>query len=525
MSKTEQDTETAPAPPTKPPENMTRHTLRGFFWLSSQSFVQSISRLVVTGILARLLIPADFGLVAAAMVIIGFAEIFALVGVGPAVLQFPRLEKRHIHTSFTLSLLLGLAMGGLIALLAEPLAQFYNMPNLVIVIRVLALDFPIRGTSVVAESLLRRAFKFQNFAAAAISSYLIGYGLVGIILALANFGVWALVGATLSQSLLKAILLVRLQPHSWGFKIDRQAAADLLNLGGGFTASRIFNYGATKGDYLVVGRMLGDELLGIYSRAYSLMYSYVNISANVISKVLFATMARVQDEPERLRRAYRRSLATMALYALPMSAFLAILAPEVILILLGPKWTDVVQPFQMLLFGMYFRAGYRVGGTVAKATGAVYDNAGRQVVYATLVIGGTWVAQRWGITAVAGAVVLALAVHFSLLSQLAMRLTNLSWHTFVSAHWPAVRLTMVVAVVTWPLAALLRGVNAPTLITLAVVSVVLLACLMILLHYIPKFILGKEGVWLLGTLLEQGTKRLPQLKPLFKIIQTNLARG
>ena len=506
-------------------ETMTVQTLSGVFWLSAGSVVQSGLRLLITMIFARLLLPAEFGLVAAALTVIGFIEIFSLIGIGPSVIQFPHLAERHIRVSFTLSLIFGLVAGGLVVVAAELIATFYEMPNLVPVLQLLAINFPLLGATVVAESLLRRELQFRKLTIANITSYAFGYGAVGIIMALNGFGVWALVIATISQSVLFTIILFIMQPHSLGLHWDKVAAKEMIHLGGGFTASKIFNYIARQGDYLIVGRWLGADALGLYSRAYSLMNTSIRLSSKITDKVLFTAMAKVQKDPKRIRRAYRRSLSLVALFAMPLSVVMLILAPELILVLLGPNWEGVIAPFQFLAVGMYFRTGYKVSGAVIRAKGAVYRSASLKVIYAIMIIGGALIAQQWGITAVALTTTLALIGHFIMFSRLAIRLAEVSWLDFFKAHLAGGRLALILGLITFGIATPLRSANvSTTLIFLATLSTLAIV-LLIMLRFASRFTLGKEGLWLLQSVLDFSAKRVPKLNPLLKSIHANFVQA
>ena len=143
-------------------------------------------------------------------------------------------------------------------------------------------------------------------------SFAIGYGAVGVVLAYLGFGVYALVIAQLAQTALKTLLLVAAQSHPKRPQLERRALADLLYFGGGFTAARIGNYIAGQVDNLIVGRWLGAEALGIYNRAYQLMTAPANFFGQVLDRVLFPAMVKIQDRSERLGMAYRRGVALIA---------------------------------------------------------------------------------------------------------------------------------------------------------------------------------------------------------------------
>lgn len=469
-------------------------------WMSYGKAAFFVLQLVVLGVLARLITPAEFGVVSAALVVTGFSAIVSQLGLGPAIVQRPTLERRHIDTAFTSSFLLGLLLGAAIWAAAPWAAEFLRMPKVTPVLRALAWVFPLNGLGTVGLSLLSRELHFSWLANLDVVSYGFGYGLIGIVTALLGWGVWALVAAQIGQSLARTTVLLWKHPPSLRPTIEWQALKELAYFGGGFTVARIANYVATNGDNLVVGRTLGAAPLGFYGRAYSLMSAPAYAFGTVLDQVLFPAMAKVQHDPPRLAAAYRRGVALIALIVLPASAAIILLAPEAIRVALGPKWGQVVVPFQILGLGMLFRTSYKMSDSIARSTGAVYRRAWRQILYAGLVIAGAWVGSRWGIEGVSWGALIALTVNFTLMAGLGLRVASLSWGRFWDAHRPAVLLTIASFPLVWGAATLLRGLGLPALVVLLLVGLVLVLTCALLVRLLPGLFLGADGQWMLGTM-------------------------
>ena len=399
-------------------KNITNRTLTGFFWMSLGTGTHVVVQALVLIILARLLTPVDFGLVGAALIVVGFSLIFSQLGIGPAIVQYPELKQRHLRTGFTISLFFGTLVTGIIIFIAPAISAFFRMDGLTPVIRLISFVFLVQGLSVVADSLLQRKLKFKWLAWVQIVSFTIGYGVVGVSLAIMKFGVWALAWAHLGQVILRFVMLLIVQPHPKLPQFDRRSFNELIYFGGGFTMGRIGNYIAGQGDNLVVGRWLGAEALGLYGRAYHLMAMPASLFGQILDKVLFPAMAKVQDQPKRLKKAYRRGVALIALLVLPISVTSVVLAPELIHVILGPKWVEVIVPFQIFAIGMLFRTSYKMGDSLARATGAVYRRAWRQGIYAAFVLVGAYVGKHWGISGVVIGVLCALTTNFILMAHL-----------------------------------------------------------------------------------------------------------
>ena len=481
-------------------QGLTYSTLQGFLWMFLGKGVQGGLQLLVLIILARLLTPADFGVVAAALVLVGFASIFSQLGVGPAVVQRPHLETRHLRTAFTLSLTFGTALTGLIWFFAPSISSFFRIAELTPVAQAMSLMFLLQSTSIVAESLLQRELRFRWLAGIEVMAFAGGFGIVGVPLAFLGFGVWALVGAHLAQTFLKTAILLVVQPHQKQFLLERRALGELMLFGGGFSLARIGNYLAGQGDNLVVGRWLGAEALGFYGRAHQLMTVPATLFGDVLDRVLFPAMAKVQHHPERLATAFRRGIALIGIVMLPASVALFFLAPELIYVMLGPDWNEVIVPFQIFALGMLFRTSYKMSDSISRATGAVYRRAWRQGVYALLVIAGAYTGQHWGLPGVALGVLCAIAINFILMAQLSLRLADMTWRSFWAAHIPALMLAMILGIEVWTFAPLLRDWHCPPFVVLTISAACMLLTALLLVRYLPQVFLGKDGLWMLKTL-------------------------
>lgn len=435
-------TSSSPASPS-PPGNraggargLTNRALGGMLWTFSGTGVQLIVQLLVLMALGRLLTPRDFGLMGAAAVVIALSQIVSQVGVGPAIVQRRELESAHVRVAFTISGGLGVLLGVAVWLSAPALAAFYRMPAVEPVLRGVALLFPIDGLNTVGESLLVRQLRFRLFVALEVGSYVLGYACVGVLLAWRGYGVWALVGANLAQVTLRTIGMYAATRHPVRPSLNWRATRDLLSYGFGHSLAQVGALLSQQGDNLVVGRWLGPAALGIYGRAYNLMVMPASVFGRIVNRVLFPIMAQVQDERERLAGAYERVLAVVALMSLPISAFLWVIAPEFIPVLLGPAWSGVVQPFRLFTISLLFRMGSKISDACTKAAGAVYSRALVQAAFAALVLLGALLGQRWGIGGVAIAVSIAMGANWLAMAALSRWVTRLPWPRFVRAQLP-----------------------------------------------------------------------------------------
>jgi len=475
-------------------QSLSGRTLIGVFWMSSSRIVQAGLQLAVLVVLARLLEPAAFGTVAAALVAVSVLTIGAKLGLGGALIQRPKLEDGHIVTAFTFFLLSGVALVVLIVAAAPLIAAFFRIDAVAPVVSVMALMVLAQNGSEVASSLIQREHRFKAFASANVASYALGFGAFGIGLGALGLGLWALVAAHVAQALVLAAILVWLRPHPMRLGINRRAFAELVRYGGGMTVWRVANSIALQADNLVVGRWLGAEALGLYGRAYQLSTMPTVLLGQGVVQVLFPVMASVQQQTRLLAAGYRRGIAAMTLIALPLGLALAIMAEEVVLVALGPRWLDAVLPLQILSLGMLFRMSCRITESFAAATGAVYQTAWRQAAYAGAVFGGALIGQHWGLPGVALGILFALALQFALMAHLGLALCGLRASDFLVAHRPALLSGLVLAGQLMAIKSLLAQLGAGPVVVLLICAASSLLTWIALIRAAPRLFVGSDGL-------------------------------
>lgn len=488
---------------------LTERTFAGFLWMMTGSGLQIVLKIGVLAILARLVSPEEFGLVGIAVIVVEFSKMFAHMGVGPAIVQFKLLEHRHLATGFTLSVLMGISFAGLLILLAPLLADFFNMAALVPVLRVIAIIFLVDSFTLIGQALLQRNMQFKAIAAVDVTSYALGFGAVGVMLAYRGWGVWALVAAHVCQALLQAVFIALIQTYPKTPKFEQQAFKELMYFGGGMTLARVGNFVAVQGDNLVIGRMLGAAALGLYGRAYQLMVMPASLFGTALDKALFPAMAKVQDNKYLLGKAYLTGVSVIALLAIPLSVIIILLAPEIVMVLLGPAWDAVILPLQILACSLLFRMSYKMSDSLARATGAVYKRAWRQLLYAALVILGSYIGQFWGLWGVACGVAAALLTNFLLMAQLSMQLTGLRWADMLQVHWHGLLLGAVTGATTYLLLSFLREQIVSPLLILFTTVLALSAMFGLTLWISPGLILSGDLKALVDKLFLKRFKKIP----------------
>jgi O-antigen/teichoic acid export membrane protein len=489
-------------------KNLERRAVGGLVWMLSGVGFQALLRLVLLLVLARLIGPEAFGIVGAALVVVHIALVFSNLGISSAIVQRAELQNRHLHSAFALALLCGALITLVVELLAPAIAGFFDFDGLTEVLRVLGLIPLVANVGVVAEGLLRRALAFRKLATITVVSYALGYGLVGIGLAVMGAGVWALVGASLTEYATRALILLVIRPHPKLGPPDLAALWQLLVFSGGLTLRRFGHQLAQGIDNIVVGRWLGAEALGLYGRAYQLISMPPATIGKAMGAVMFPVLSRVQNDRPRLAAAYRRSTAVLALLALPAAAAVIVLAPELIMVLLGQDWLGVIVPLQILAPGIFFRLIFQLSDALGMAAGSVYAVAWRQGAHAAAVLVGALIGQHWGLPGVACGVLAAQLVTYALVTQLSLRLTSLSVKAWASAHLRGLVLGALAGAGLWLLVASLRSLGAPPAFTL---GIALMVCAVVAVAVIRLRLIGPDGLWLLQSLAGRLPRRFAAL--------------
>jgi PST family polysaccharide transporter len=234
----------------------------------------------------------------------------------------------------------------------------------------------------------------------------------------------------------------------------------------------------------------------------------------VLDKVLFPTMSQVQHDLRRLASAYLQGTGILVLLTLPTGVVAAVLAPELVTVVFGPRWEALVPPFQVLALGMMFRTSSRMSDSISRATGRVYRRAWRQALFAVLVFLGAWIGQRWGITGVAFGVLGALFANYLLMAHLSLTVANISWARFGQAQLPALRLAMLLAAATLGTTRATRYLELPAIAGLTIGAAVAAVTAFVAAWLAPTLVLGEDGMRMRDTLRPylQARLRLPRLR-------------
>jgi PST family polysaccharide transporter len=387
-------------------------------------------------VLARLLVPADFGLLAFALVFIAYLETVGDLGTGMALIYWPTQEQEVAQVTFFVNLAMGFVWFTLTLLLAPTIAAFFGSPTGAPVLRALAWSFPIKALGNTHDALIQKGLRFR---ARLIPDLCLALGKAGIAipLAIAGFGVWSLVWGQIVGLTLWTIVLWIVSPWRprWSFSVD--LARSMFSYGRGIVAVNVIAGVVHHSDVIVVGRILGAAALGFYQIAYKVPEIVVTTLVRVSSIVLFPAFARIHAGGQDLRDAYLAALRYISLVTVPTTGVLFLLAESLMLTVFGDQWRASIPILQALAVYAGLRALGSHAGDLLKATGRPGVLAMIGVVRAVILVPTLVVAARHGIVTVAVAMAGVTALTTVANLAIASRLVDVRAGRILYALWPS----------------------------------------------------------------------------------------
>lgn len=455
---------------TTTPNDLGTRAAAGLAWVFAASGTQTILKLAFLTILARLLVPEEFALVAVATMVITFLVSLASLGVAPAIVQHPSLAPAHLNAGFQIAVLLGALISLFLVGAATMVEQFFQMEGVARLVRLLALVPLIEGCSQVSEAMLQRSLRFKELALIESGSHAVSGLAVSLPLACLGFGAQAIAAGMIASATFKSCAQFLLQRPYIGMSVQLAAWREVLRFGTGFSLAQFAHAIAYNIDNLVIGKWMGAEALGLYSRAFQVLSMPTKLFGRALLNVLFPAMAAVQDDSQRLSRALLSALGLTCMLGMNASAFLGVLAPELVELILGPRWEAVVLPFQVLSLAIVVRIGHKICDAVIRAKGAVYGLAWRQCLYGAAVFLGAYSGHFYGLHMAALGVVLAISLNSFIMLAFALQLSATRWSDLGRKALRHLLVSLAVALLLWAVVTPLRlqHVAAPLVLITAV---------------------------------------------------------
>jgi len=442
----------------------------GVRWTSLSQAGRQVLQFMTTVVLARILVPADFGVVAMATVLTTFLLVFKDLGTSTAVIRTERLSKSFLSSIFWVNVAFGFCAMVTVALFSPLAASFFHESRVTALLLVLAPTFLLSGLSTVQQAVLERKLAFKilariEFLAAALGS--IG----GIGAAILRAGAWSLVYKSIIEISLTTILLWVYSDWKPKFVLRWNDLRGITSFSLNLTLFNITHYFTRNADYLLIGRFLGPQALGFYTLAYRIvLYPLENVNF-LVGRVMFPFYSKIRNDIERFRRTYIGVASAIGFVIFPMMFGLEVVSKELVSTFFGSKW----EPVALL---MCILAPVGLLQPIYTTTGGIYKTSGRTewmfrvgLVSGSIIVVSFFIGLNWGIVGVATAYAIANIIIFFPGLLIAFRLIHLPLKRFTGVLAQPFLSSFVMMVFLFGLKSVLQPNLSNWLLLLSLVSI------------------------------------------------------
>lgn len=359
-----------------------------------------VLNIISMAILARILTPADFGLIAMTTAVTGVVTIFKDGGLSTATIQRENISHTQVSNLFWINVLLSLLLALIIALTAPAIAWFYGDARIKGITLAIAAVFFISGIAVQHQALLQREMCFTQIAKLRVISMVFGIA-SAIITAFAGFGYWALVIQIATSEVATATL-------SWWYcrwlpskpKLG-QGTLSMLRVGGHVTVLGFFNFLGRNADNVLVGHAWGSQAVGSYSKAYGLLMLPIQQISAPIASVAMPALSRLQNNPSEFRSFFRKTLTLLCLTSFPVIAWIIICRNEIVHVLLGYKWLDAAPIFLALSLSAFCQPVGNISSLLYLSLGRTSRMLRWGIIGNIWIVAGILIGLPWGVKGIA----------------------------------------------------------------------------------------------------------------------------
>jgi PST family polysaccharide transporter len=463
------------------------------------NFINTISQTILTFgvgvVLARILDPNDFGLFGLTIILLGILNLLFTGSISRFIIQKENLDAQDIESSLGISIFLSLVAYLIVWFISPLVASFFHYTILSELIRVYTISIFFISVSSILRGILIKKMNFKLLFYSDLIAIVFGYSIVGIILALNNFGVFSLIYATLIKELLSLITLYFFSKPGISFKINLAKIKHIFYYSGGVGLSNIFGYAANNADYVIIGKLLNTNALGLYTRAFTIMTLPLSKISMTLFDVIFSVFSNAKNDLQQIKNIYLKSIKLIALLSFPILSTIMIGSELIITGIYGEKWSGAIRVLQILCIAGFFRVITNSAGAVAKATGKVYAEAWRQLIFALILIIGALIGIKYGIEGVGFAVVISSLWFYLSMAHLALRILKLTWSEFLIAQIPGTMVFFIITLINLvTLSALNHFINQEMyILKLSLLLTISSTAFFILLKTLPVRLIGDDG--------------------------------
>lgn len=349
--------------------NIKEEMMRGVFWSAVGKYSGILVQICISAVLARLISPAEFGVVAIASVLIAFLNIFSDLGIGAAIIQRQDFGKKEYDAIFSFSLYLGLSLSVIFFFSAYLIASFYENPELRIICQILSVNLFFGSINMVPNAIISKQKRFKFIAQRTLFFQFSG-GILAIIAAMFGWGCYALLIAPILSSVGCFAANYRQYPLRLSLVLDISPVKSVFSYSSFLLSFNVMNYFTRNLDKLIIGKYFSLQELGYYEKSYHLMMLPLQQVTHVVTPVMHPILTSLQNDYAQLAKDYAKILKFLSTISFPLGVFLYFAADNLIYIIYGEQWMPSVPIFEILTISVPFQM-------LIATTGSIFQSAGR----------------------------------------------------------------------------------------------------------------------------------------------------
>jgi lipopolysaccharide exporter len=496
--------------PTQSGDRLSKRFIKGGFWIfilrgCYQLF--TITRLII---LARILAPNDFGLMAIGLLSIKTLEAFSQIGFHQALIQNQKEIKNYLDTAWSVSILRGIILCTVLYLSAAHIGSFLNAPESRLIIQVMGFSILLYAFTNVGIIYFQKEMEFYKQFLYEFSGTAVDF-LVAVVAALLFKSVWALVLGYMTGNVIKCIASYILHPYRPVFKIELGQIKELFHYGRWIFGSVILIYIGGYCADIGVSRFLGATALGFYRMAYQISNAPATELSYVIGRVAFPTYAKLQGDEYKLQRAYFRVLGLTSVITIPVSVMIMCLAPDFTKIFLGEKWLPIVPLLQLLAVASLIKSIISTGTSLFTGSGHPQFEFYTQLTRGIVILSAIYpLTVYFMLPGAATAVILSIIFMFIIWYLLSKKVSEASWCKYANTFWPPLVASGVMAASIYLLKFYLNPIQSSWLSSILIFSgisilgILIYSFIMYLIHiYLHGIFIVDEAIYIYKSIVRK----------------------
>lgn len=421
-------------------------TIKGIHWVGSIKIITQIISWVITIFVARLLSPSDYGLMGIALIVIGFAVLFSEFGFGMAIIQKKDIRPEQLGTVFWISLINGSALFFMFYFLSPVIGNFFNSQNVVPVLRVLSVNFILASITTLALSILNKELRFKERSFVEFVSSMIS-NLITLIFAYIGYGVWSLVIGAISRYILLLLLLSCCKNVFPKLHFSLKSTYSLFNFGANIVGSRMLWYLYSKTDFFIIGKVVGERGLGVYSMAFQIASTPLDKVAEIVNPVAYASFSKLQDDIDNLRIYFLQFTKGLCFVLFPALLGLLMVSDGFVRCVLTEQWISIIFPVKILCVVGMIRGAVSPIASLLNARGKASLNLKYNIINIIIMPLAFFIgATLNGLNGVVLAWIFIYPILASYILRLGLREVNLSFFQYLKNIFPIILSTVLMGV-------------------------------------------------------------------------------